>query len=596
MLLHLQSQDLVGSEGPAYPQDSFVNPDTFTASWHSHTDMSLIDPQLHYAPTYTYTDTQHNTPFDSRRSFSSYDRISHGFSPRSLRMNIDSVLPQLDVFEPGYLDLDQFRHMRHYSPTDPFGSTLSSNTDSSASDYALSPDVVRSSRELPLTYTSPGMYGNSTAMPPATASAWTSHPSFVPVDLPAPAASQHTVPSMRHLQVTPDPEHEDELLDDKDAFQHRINLPEELEISEQIISPPDSGHDRSVDDDETMMDDEEDVTVVESDSDSEFSPRAKLSRRHSSIGKRHSLREPRRPKSIIDPQARITKPSHRRQASHGSTPRAKSKKKPPVTKKTESDSKNFPCAFHHWGCCATFANKNEWKRHVSSQHLQLGYYRCDMHGCADYHKGFNDFNRKDLFTQHCRRMHAPWAGTRKGEDGVSKKEKDNFEKQLEIIRTRCWVDRRKAPHKTKCGFCGKKFIDSKESKGWDERMEHVGRHFERDNAKSEDEAIDDGLKQWAINEGVITEGKKGDFWLPGFEPIGASRGSRGQRRSKRLVKEEEEEEQEADDGIAEVEGDEEELDSIEVKHADVAVKTQESSEDEDAESESDVDAEAEVDE
>jgi len=29
------------------------------------------------------------------------------------------------------------------------------------------------------------------------------------------------------------------------------------------------------------------------------------------------------------------------------------------------------------------------------------------------------------------------------------------------------------PHKTKAGFAGKKFVDSKKSKGWDERMEHV---------------------------------------------------------------------------------------------------------------------------
>jgi hypothetical protein len=423
---------------------------------------------------------------------------------------------------------------------------------------------------------------------------------------------------MRHLQVTPDPEpeHEDEPMDEKDAFQPRINLPEELAITEQVVSPPDSGNDRCADDDDddgaTMKDEEENFAAVESDNDSEFSPKAKPLRRRSSTVKRHSLREPRRPRSIIDPQARITKPSRTREAFHNSNVRAKSKRKPPVTKKADSDSKSFPCAFHHFGCCATFANKNEWKRHVSSQHLQLGYYRCDMDSCADHQKGFNDFNRKDLFTQHCRRMHAPWSSTRRGEDGVSKKEKDNFEKQLEAIRARCWVDRRRAPHKTKCGFCGQKFVDGKESKGWDERMEHVGRHFERDGAKSEDEAVDDGLRQWAVNEGLVAEGKhKGEFWLLGFEPAGTNRGAKGQRRSKRFGMEEEVVENKQaskkgnwnapqdDDTTSHDDDDDEEQvehDSIEVKREDVSPKSEDSSGDEDAEPDSDVDAEAEDDE
>jgi hypothetical protein len=199
-------------------------------------------------------------------------------------------------------------------------------------------------------------------------------------------------------------------------------------------------------------------------------------------------------------------------------------------------------------------------------------------------------------------MHAPWSTTKKGEDDVSKKEKESFEKQLEVIRARCWVDRRKAPQKTKCGFCTKKFVDGKESKGWDERMEHVGRHYERDGAKSEDEVVDDGLKQWAISEAVVVEGrKKGEFWLPGFEPVAGSRTSRGQRRSKRFVNTEE------DDDIVEVkhhqvnghaafEDDDEDEDSIEVKRTGAPVKTEDSSEDEDADSETDVDAEAEDDE
>ncbi|ETI26230.1 hypothetical protein G647_03007 [Cladophialophora carrionii CBS 160.54] len=608
MHTHPQYHDLVGSEGPDYSPgylEQLEQHETLSASWYNHADVAYIDPYLHLSPTYnTYPSTPFTKALDSRRPCTSYDVDAHGFNPLFLRMNSNTTLPQRGLFDPEH-DPDQYRHLRHYSPTDPLGFTLSSNTDSSISDYALSPDVARNPQDHAFTYTSQGVYNTPMATPQVTAPAWHPTSSLMPVRPPLPVLSQHTVPSMRHLQVTPDPEpeHEDVPMDERDAFQPRINLPEELAITEQVVSPPDSGTDRGAGDDETIKDEEEDSAAVESDSDSEFNPKAKALR--SSTLKRHSLREPRRPRSTLDPKARITKTSHAREAFHNSNSRAKSKKKPPVTKKTDSDSKSFPCAFHHFGCCATFANKNEWKRHVSSQHLQLGYYRCDMDACADHQKGFNDFNRKDLFTQHCRRMHAPWSGTRRGEDGVSKREKDSFERQLDIIRTRCWVDRRKAPHKTKCGFCGQKFVDGKDSKGWDERMEHVGRHFERDGAKSEDEAMDDGLKQWAVNEGLVFEGKKkGEFWLLGFEPAGTSRGVKGQRRSKRFVMEEEARENEEDsekdnsDIPQEDDGtrDDDEHESIEVKGRGILSNTEKTSGDEDAEPDSDLDAEAEYDE
>ncbi|EXJ56756.1 hypothetical protein A1O7_07100 [Cladophialophora yegresii CBS 114405] len=606
MHTHPHYHDLVGSEGPDYSPGYPEQSETLPASWYNHADVAYVDPYLHSSPAYnTYPSTQYMKALDGRRSCTSYDVDAHGFNPLFLRMDSDIILPQRGLFDSEH-DPDQYRHLRHYSPTDPLGFALSSNTDSSISDYALSPDVARNSQDHAFTYTSQGVYNTPMATPQVTAPAWDPTSSLMPVHLPLPVLSQHTVPSMRHLQVTPDPEpeHEEVPTDERDAFQPRINLPEELAITEQVVSPPDSGTDRGASDDETMKDEEEDSIAVESDNDSEFNPKAKPLRSSSTL-RRHSLREPRRPRAIIDPKAHITKPSRAREAFHIGNARAKSKKKPPVTKKTDSDSKSFPCAFHHFGCCATFANKNEWKRHVSSQHLQLGYYRCDMDACADHQKGFNDFNRKDLFTQHCRRMHAPWSGIRRGEDGVSKREKDSFERQLDIIRARCWVDRRKAPHKTKCGFCGQQFVDGKGSKGWDERMEHVGRHFERDGAKSEDEAMDDGLKQWAVNEGLVFEGKKkGEFWLLGFEPAGTGRGVKGQRRSKRFVMEEEagvnEEASKKDNSDASREdagtSDDEEHESIEVKREEVLAKTEETSEDGDAESDSDLDAEAEYDE
>lgn len=105
--------------------------------------------------------------------------------------------------------------------------------------------------------------------------------------------------------------------------------------------------------------------------------------------------------------------------------RASASKQHPAKSKTKGHV--FVCSFSRYGCASTFASKNEWKRHIASQHVQLGFFRCDVGNCNGGHKPnnkmtststlnhhdqpghqTNDFNRKDLFTQHQRRMHAPW--------------------------------------------------------------------------------------------------------------------------------------------------------------------------------------------
>lgn len=106
----------------------------------------------------------------------------------------------------------------------------------------------------------------------------------------------------------------------------------------------------------------------------------------------------------------------------------------------------YACAFHFAGCQSTFATKNEWKPHVSSQHLLLNYWLCQEDECAKLgnvtiprgadpkwkgptkmttgsktsassspsatppEKNIPNgaiFNRKDLYTRHMRRMHMP---------------------------------------------------------------------------------------------------------------------------------------------------------------------------------------------
>lgn len=551
-----QYQDLLGSEGPGYVSEVFDEYESHVSYWTPPTDLSCLDPQLAgLATTHTCMNTSYPRPIDSQRFFTAtYDPMAHGFSPPPSQ----HVRPlyQLGGFHSEYEDLDEYRQMRHFSPTDPFGLTLSSTTDSSISDYALSP-AFGGSAEGPLARANSEYYMSSFAMPPSsvTGPVW-GHQASIMSALPStPARSDHTALSLRDLQVTPDPELEDEHMEDKDALHQRIHCPEELDLSDQIPSPPDSGLGQSIADDDTIKDEEVDCGALESDADSEFVP-AHHPRRRSLPVRHQSLRSPRRPgpTAIIDPKARVHKPAATKGGVIlGNNSRSKSKKISP--KRAGSLNKCFPCTFHHYGCGATFASKNEWKRHVASQHLQLGYYRCDMGTCSPevaqrQRKGYNDFNRKDLFTQHCRRMHAPWSGGKEGEAKVSTKEKDKFERQLENIRRRCWIDSREPPPKTKCGFCGEKFEDTKDSRGWEERMEHVGRHYERDAYKSASEDVDEGLRKWAIEQGLVREGKKkGQFWLVGYEPAAQSksRGSRPRRRSRRVVVKQEVDEDEDED-------------------------------------------------
>ncbi|OJD26659.1 hypothetical protein ACJ73_01958 [Blastomyces percursus] len=183
--------------------------------------------------------------------------------------------------------------------------------------------------------------------------------------------------------------------------------------------------------------------------------------------------------------------------------------------------RQFICVFAQYGCQSTFSAKNEWKRHVSSQHLQLGFYRCDV-GCCNVSnpeasssdnrtsssqnlRSPNDFNRKDLFTQHQRRMHSPWASSNRV--SPSKQEQDAFNKSLEKVRKRCWIERRKAPRRSICNFCGWEFSGTY---CWDDRMEHVGKHYEKRDVET---CEDIALREWAVQEGVLKPASKNKWVL-----------------------------------------------------------------------------------
>lgn len=250
----------------------------------------------------------------------------------------------------------------------------------------------------------------------------------------------------------------------------------------------------------------------------------------------HSTPEQRWPSPIpVDPMG-FPQPQRQSKARQTSGPRvhkATNKRTSSVTSRNrrrrgtttssngDGPSRTFTCSFSPYGCESTFVSKNEWKRHVTSQHLQLGFYRCDVGKCSIHTRRSNPthlirpsasrtstlppgqpnhFNRKDLFTQHQRRIHAPWL--RKGQRRTpTDAEHAAFEESLEEVRRRCWHELRQPPTHSHCGFCREVFSGDG---SWDVRMEHVGRHFERDDPQTLDEEFEDlSLREWGLREGIL---------------------------------------------------------------------------------------------
>lgn len=168
-------------------------------------------------------------------------------------------------------------------------------------------------------------------------------------------------------------------------------------------------------------------------------------------------------------------------------------KRPSEPKRPATDKK-IVCSFQKYGCSRTFTNRNEEARHFDVFHMQLGTYRCDKVGCVE------EFNRKDLFVMHQRRMHAPWSG-RGAKRTASKEEKEAFEKSLESLCDRCWQQIRKPPNSSSCRVCGRAFVGPG---SWKHRMRHVRRCYERANSADE-EREDHELREWALDQGILHE-------------------------------------------------------------------------------------------
>ncbi len=244
-------------------------------------------------------------------------------------------------------------------------------------------------------------------------------------------------------------------------------------------------------------------------SDSDYDPTpARLGKRRRSSAAKGNTR-PRR--------GRKRKDSHISIESNPPQPRKKGRRTLKASRsasQTDSQSDNrrrFPCPLALYGCTSDFTSKNEWKRHINTQHIKLGYWRCDLcppttdpnDGNALY---YNEFNRKDLFTQHLRRMHA----APKDSSSDSSAEYPVNEDNLAEHQTRCFLALRTAPQQSSCLFCEQRFEGPT---SWEDRVEHVGRHLEKDRSSIRDMLdvaswnVDFGLEQYLLEEGLIAKEK-----------------------------------------------------------------------------------------
>ncbi|KAF8455756.1 hypothetical protein BGX38DRAFT_1140381 [Terfezia claveryi] len=170
----------------------------------------------------------------------------------------------------------------------------------------------------------------------------------------------------------------------------------------------------------------------------------------------------------------------------------------------------FKCTFSFAGCDQIFGSKNEWKRHVTSQHMYLSYWECNLSLCKD-RQAF--FNRKDLFGQHLKRMHVPhskkvesfWPEMqRKITHEQNRVEMERWvREEVPSIQDSCFKILRETPLESNCEICGFKFSGPK---SWDLKMEHVGKHYENGDQPLPDGPFEDkGLIEWALEHQLVME-------------------------------------------------------------------------------------------
>ena len=187
----------------------------------------------------------------------------------------------------------------------------------------------------------------------------------------------------------------------------------------------------------------------------------------------------------------------------------------------------FSCIFPRYGCSQDFGSKNEWARHIRVQHLRLEGWQCDMGKCGTHvHEGDkHSFDRKDLFTQHLRRMHKELYRGVRADDSA---ERARLEAE---VQERCHIALRQPPAGGRCPYCPAHLLTPVNSPvtgtnktrapaataaaatsgatddhigTWESFLEHVARHLEKGASGSHGQGEEDtGLRDWLIHESLL---------------------------------------------------------------------------------------------
>lgn len=192
-----------------------------------------------------------------------------------------------------------------------------------------------------------------------------------------------------------------------------------------------------------------------------------------------------------------------------------------LQKHIESDHpRPFVCIFNFAGCDTRFVSKNEWRSHVSGQHFKFSTWFCKLQSCSKVRNGA-EFDRRDLFVQHVRRVHSRYL------EEYRKKRRLELKEGLNEFITSCLRVNRRAPAKLACPVIGCAYAT------WGricfyEYMEHIGKHLEESPVNivqgsiEIDHSSNEPLVDWALRERIIG-GFSGRYYIhDGTKPPAAS--------------------------------------------------------------------------
>jgi hypothetical protein len=150
-----------------------------------------------------------------------------------------------------------------------------------------------------------------------------------------------------------------------------------------------------------------------------------------------------------------------------------------MRKHMKRHTKPYGCTYAK--CHKRFGAKSDWKRHENSQHFQLESFRCQIPSSASKTACGELYHRVELFTAHLLANHGMKLEGKVALEVKSSRIGKNGQGQF-------W-----------CGFCETIVkLDKKRNAAWDERFDHIDRHFCKDKR---------GIEDWLC---VEAKKKKGD--------------------------------------------------------------------------------------